>query len=218
MKNTIIGALVIVAVVLVVLFTGGKKDGNTSDTSQEKMSGTFENLIANGKSYECTFSKSDEQGDVSGKVYVENKDMLYGDYQMTDKDGNNFDIEIIRDGEYNYVWGTSSFGDMAVKTKISDEGDSPSKDNTNILESEEEYDFDCKNWKVKDSMFIPPSDIEFNEFSIPSFNLDTSANGSVQSSSAPSQSEICSSCDSAPAGAARDQCLQAISVFGCPAE
>ena len=185
----------------------------TNTEESTSIAGTFKDLLQNGTSYQCTFSHSGEMGDTSGEVFIAKENMVRGSYRVEDTQGNVFDVEVMQDGEFNYVWGTSPFGDTALKTKITDtqnmSGDTSSADNTNFLESEEEVDFECKPWRVDNSKFTAPSDIEFNTFEIPTFNPADGAPTGIETT------DICRSCDSAPAGAAREQCLQAISSFGC---
>ncbi len=191
----------------------GNTDTNSYQENNEKLTGTFKDIILSGKSYSCSFSKKDAQGgESSGQVFVAKENMLRGEYHMVDLDGNAIDVEIIQDGEFNYMWGDSPMGYMAIKTKIKETDTTKNKEG-NFIESDEEYDFDCSRWRVDEKMFVPPSDVTFSEFITPDYdipkNLLNAQNGGAGTN------DICKSCDTAPDEASKAQCLQALSTFGC---
>lgn len=206
------GGVVVAGVVGVVAFSGGSL--GTSEQQAENGSGdpvsmesTFKDIVLLGKSYQCTFSQNSETGLVEGEVFIAKENMVRGNYKMTDPSGDMHDINMMQDGEFTYIWGTSPMGSMGLKTKIEDietTAGNTTEDVSNFLESEEEFDFDCKLWKVDNSFFVAPTDVEWNIFEIPTMD------GEV-----PHKADICSSCDAVPEGQARTQCLASLSSFGC---
>lgn len=177
----------------------------------EKMTGTFMDLLRLGQNYNCTFSSSDEEGNkTEGKIYVAaGGDKLNGSFTLTQKDNTSYNSYIIRDGEYNYIW--SSVMKQGYKTKIEPEdetlfGDS-STDNkeSNVgLTDKDKVDFNCRPWIVNNSLFSPPTDIEFINLAEQMQEMKEKMNESVETG--------CSACDQLPAGSAKDQCL---STLGC---
>lgn len=189
---------------------------NSSDTAMvekdnDSFNGTFVDLLKLGKDYTCTFDQEDEAGNkTSGEVFVASRgDKLRGDFNFVQPDGASYDGGMVRDGEYNYVW-TSQFGGFKSKVTEADDSLFSSSDNdstsTGGLSDDTDVDFDCKSWRVDESKFIPPSDIEFQDFSQEMQQIE-------EAEDLLNDLEIdCSVCDSAPEGAARTQCLQAL---GC---
>lgn len=211
-------AVVILAIVGVGAFLFTRKPPTNNQTPNNsimegnKFSGTFMDLLALGQNYTCTFDTVDDAGTkTKGKVYVAaGGNKLSGQFLITQADGTEVDSNIIRDGEYNYIW--TSLQPEGYKTKITLDNDSlfgsgkDSGKSTN-LSDDINLDFDCSPWAVDNTMFIPPSNIEFLDLSETMMQLQQESQESIKNS------VDCSVCDQAPAGAARDQCLQNL---GCP--
>ncbi len=192
------------------------RTSNTSTSSNDSMnedgdnsvSGKLSDLLKLGQNYSCTFDHTDESGNQTvGTVYVAaSGDKLRGDFTFTDSAGESYEVGVIRDDTYNYVW-SPKFG--GFKTQIT-EGDSEifsSDDTASSVGSLEdsEVNFDCRRWSVDTALFIPPSTVEF---------IDTDAmmqELQVETSEA-MEGLDCSVCDNVPAGPSKDQCLQAL---GC---
>lgn len=222
MNKTLIAILATVAVVAVAAgayFTLGNssedtvgttsQDSENNSTDVNQFSGTFAELLALGQNYTCTFDTTDDTGNqTSGVVYVAGAgNKMNGEFLVTEPDGNTMDGNIVRDGEYNYVW--TSLQSDGIKTKITDEDTSIFAVNEGESETgisdDDNVDFDCQKWNVDNSKFTPPSDINFVEFSLPS----------VMEGSGETDQEVnldCSLCDQVPEGEARNQCL---STLGC---
>ena len=218
-KGVIIGIVVVALVGVGGFFL--YQSANTGDTAsvsitgedgEVEVNGSFADLLNSGKSYTCTFETLDKSGTGStGTVYVTaDGDKMNGDFTYTQADGASFDGGVIRDGEYNYVW--TSMQEQGIKTKIDPENDTifgttGAEDETDTnagLSDGQEVGFNCKVWAEDDSMFVPPSDIEFLEVSVDLVELDEEV------------MEVdkldCSVCDQVPAGATKDQCLM---TLGC---
>ncbi len=187
------------------------------DVSEEAMSGktsvngNFMELMRLGKNYSCDFDYEDDQGNnTQGTVYVSDSgDKFRGTFEMTQTDGTSITTNILRDGDYNYMW--SDQLPQGFKFVITEEDESffgetasESAQSTG-LNADQDMNFDCDSWRVQNSMFEVPSDIEF---------MDSSSymNSGSGETSNPYMDDPCSACEKIPAGTSRDQCLQ---TLGC---
>ena len=165
---------------------------------------TLSSLLSLGASQECRFTYEDEEtGSTKGVVYVA-KNKLRTDLDITDTEGKNSSVSIIRNGDTNYIWGTEL--ETGVKLTLSEE---EFKDNEQIkgsLDTEKEVDYDCKGWIVDETKFNPPSNIDFLDLS----NLQVTEPKSTGSGS----SSQCGSCNSLT-GEAKTYCLKQLN---CPLE
>ncbi len=184
--------------------------GNSSESSDsQSVSGTFMDLLALGESYQCTFETVDESGNqTSGMVYVAGSgDKLRGEFTINTPEDTTYDAYILRDGTYNYLW--SSQEPQGFKTAISEEDEGLFSDdkegNTGYgVDDEANVDFNCDKWRVDNSKFVPPSDVEFTDFSQMMQNVTDEVTQSTNLD--------CSVCDQVPEGQARTQCL---TTLGC---
>lgn len=214
----LIGGLVIVGAVGAFLLlrpqSGGpvaKLDGDDKAT----VSASFAELIKLGQDYSCTFATTDDTGNSNnGTVYVaEQGTKMNGDFTMTQPNGTVTNTNIIRDGSYTYIW--TSDQTQGYKMKIdpaSDDVFAGKNDNEageqTAFDENESVDFDCQPWRPQASMFVPPSDIEFVDFSA-QLEVLQEQTGETQPGD---DNANCSLCNQTPAGEARTQCLAAL---GC---
>ncbi len=183
-------------------------NSNTSAENTNPVKGTFAELLTLGQNYTCTFDHADVAGNkTAGTVYVAaSGDKLRGDFTLTPVEGAPYDIGVIRDTDYNYVW-SSEFGGFKTKVKAAD-GDifSSGEENSSVDNlNDENVNFDCERWTVDSSVFVPPSTVEFLDVEAMMGEIEVDANASVDGLD-------CTLCDSVPDGASKDQCLQAL---GC---
>jgi hypothetical protein len=211
--------IIIVLVILVLIGTGGylvmKKPpqlNNQAPTAQNEpetatnatIQGTLKSLLTAGKSQKCTYSDkpettSAETTSVEGTVYVANGKMR-GDFSSTSEQIK-VNGHMIADGEYSYVW--SDLDNQGIKMLIDQQESSnaPTDTNTQTPDINQSYTFNCQGWTQDNTMFVPPSNITFSTFTLPSGlpsvapPTDTDTNQSA-----------CAACDSIPAGEARNAC------------
>lgn len=205
----ILGVVVVAAVIVGVTLGSNKAPGEKGGS--ESVSGTFQELARLGKSYQCTFSKEDEEfGNLTGEVFVANEN-IRGSYDWTDTAGTSSSMEVLVDDEFNYFWGSSEYGEFALKTAVEETEEVPTGEEARYDATGEEFEFDCKRWSPRPGTFDPPSDVDFNEFTLPQFDL---SGGEVEFEGT-AQMNICETCDALPEGEARTQCLEGLAQFGC---
>ncbi|MCA9365866.1 hypothetical protein KC723_03140 [Candidatus Kaiserbacteria bacterium] len=145
-------------------------DSEMSENNQDKMEapsglGSLASLIGLGQNITCDYSFSDEGNSGSGTGYFA-KDKMRVDSTMQ-TDGQTYDSHMINDGEYTYVWTTTSDQPFAMKMPVEEfEQDSPliEEDSQQTQVSmDQQVEYDCNSWSVDQSVFVPPADIEFTD-------------------------------------------------------
>ena len=136
---------------------------STSETSMQSdtVTGDVKNLLSAGRSLTCTFSSEGN----SGTVYIDaNQKRMRGDF-VTQFEGSSSVGHIINNSEYMYTWSDSE--PQGVRIPVPDDEDTPVSAGEvpsapqvyNALEAD--YDYDCDAWRVDESMFSLPPDVEF---------------------------------------------------------
>ncbi len=173
--------------------------------------GTLENLLALAQNLECTINYQKDVA-VSG-TYFTSQGKMRGDFIIPSEQGEVLSSLIMSDNTM-YTWSEiegqkygMQFNLDEVKT-AREKGEVP--DTREPVPLDAAVDYDCKPWVVVDgSIFEPPSDIIFQDFSnIINRGMEY---GTVynQASGTASQCELCAQ---VPAGAGRDECM---ATFSC---
>jgi hypothetical protein len=199
MSKIIIWVVVLVVVVGGIVAATNNKETNTeengADSSSEEFFGSAKDLIMSGKNVTCTFEREDENGSVNGTVYIKASDeKVRGDFTLVQPDGVEFKSSVINDGKMGYTWGSSPFGDIAVKFAINENDSSDTFDSDQPFEADEKLDYKCSSWSVDENKFNPPADVQFQDF--------TAGFNQIQSA----ETDICSACDQIPDANAQAQC------------
>jgi hypothetical protein len=146
-----------------------KKIGGENEKQEESITGTFKQLLGMGKSLMCSWEDLDMQGRgvtyVSGEKYRSDVEYQQGSERVT--------TTSISDGEWIYNF--SSIMAKGTKMKLEAMEDFTDEDSGDLEDYKDREDidqttpddvnFECKSWKVDNSKFNPPSDIEFEDTS-----------------------------------------------------
>lgn len=221
-KNILIGIVIVLVAVggfMVVKQNGSseKQDkmmmkkgaDSTDDSALGEISGSLKDLFAKGVAMQCTFEHIAHGGTTTGKLYISGNNMR-GDFELVQPDGNSVTSNMIREGDTNYVW--SSELEQGFKTVVPEATfeaaetleDAAAQSDPFAQLQDENVSYNCQPWIVDRSMFTPPTDIEFVDFSAQIEKMQN-AQDSVKDAQ-------CAACDQVPVGEGRDQCLQAL---GC---
>ena len=157
--------------------------------NSESASNRFATLVQSGQSYECTFEYNDEENSSSGIVYMTaGAERIRGDFNITQSAAGPMEVHMIRDGGYNYLWGSAMPG--GIKTAVSNEemlfeGEegSPVDENT---------DYECRPWNVDQSKFVLPNNVEFQDMT--AFQTNAGASMGAQGMSGAS-ADKCQACE-----------------------
>src|SRR3989344_1294254 len=172
--------------------------------------GTLASLIARGQNLECTFEHNDGANISSGTVYLANgAKRIRGDFSIQQSGAGPMEAHMVRDGGYNYIWG--SFYPQGIKSKVTAEEEGKLFSAKNGGGIDEDTTFDCKPWNVDGGKFSRPTNIEFMEINVQAGQMDS---GKTINDLEAIKKQQCDTrvCDQAPEGIPRQQCLQAL---GC---
>jgi len=168
--------------------------------------GRFADMVRSGRSYQCTFEYQDETNESSGTVYMTGgAERLRGDFDITDSQAGAMEMHMIRDGGYNYLWGSTM--PQGIKTAVTanemlfEEGDNSPVD--------ENVDYECRRWNVDESKFSLPTGVEFQDMSAWQGNIGASMNAEAGAGAATNQ---CQACDMIGDATAKASCKAAL---GC---
>lgn len=187
------------------------EDGTVSDTSGEEETsvrssgeGTFAEVLALGENITCDFTYTDPEtgGETEGTVFVAGE-RVRGDFAMT-QEGEEYSFNTIQDGEYGYTWGSGPMGAMAMKFALQkdDTVASTEESSQDPFETDARVTYECDRWSVDESKFVPPADVEFQDFTEATMQIDASTD---------MKAAQCAACEQVPAES-RAQCLAAL---GC---
>lgn len=203
---------------------------------------SFSQLMQMGENYTCTFSDTSEDSTVTGTVYIaasENK--FRTDYSVegmtpdsqeemeTDQIFGFDDGSMISDGEYMYVWNSTTNEGFKMKfdpesTDFFSDFDMNNEDEdgpSHLFDQDQEMEYNCQPWRVDNSKFIPPTTVTFTDFSaqfeqmesmMDSMQLEENAEAGTQLEANYDMSEMCTLCNQLPTAEAQEECLTSL---GC---
>lgn len=174
--------------------------------------GSVQDLLARGENISCTFRHSDEFGVSEGTFYVAGgQNKMRGDFTYSSSaEDTPYEGGMIHDGTTIYTWSETSEGTFGMKMPVED-GDIESMYDSEAYESGQQFnpttevEYDCSSWNVEQSMFVPPSSIDFMDY-----NAQMQQMQQMQESMQGSSGIDCSSCDSIPDETMRAQCRESL--------
>lgn len=169
MNTKIVG---IIAAAVILLLAGGayflsqnKTTTNTNvsptPTAATNKTSSLLDLLSSGKNQQCTFKTVTSKSSTEGAFYIAGN-KIRGDIKTT-VDGKVQEINLIRDGEINYMWGSSLGNNTGIKMKISLEEVSKNQQTSGFIDPNNKLDYNCMPWTTDASLFIPPTNIKFTD-------------------------------------------------------
>lgn len=153
--------------------TMSQKESSPKTQEEQGLKGkySFKSLLSQNKSLSCTYKFTDEENKIetTGKAYISGKKVLQ-QTKTTNLVGDKKVVEgsVYTDGEYVYIWSPND-KQSAMKMKIENKAEVDDGVKTDVAGAQEnmekEYDLDCMPWKVDESIFALPTDINFKDFS-----------------------------------------------------
>lgn len=180
-KLSLLVVLVVCSVVLTSCVPKLKKEEIVESQKQEQsdeetFNGSLKQLIGAGKTAECSFqfNNPDGNGATTGLVYVDGvrsrSEIRVRAEGREETNTINMDLISVSDGEMAYMWdegqktGTKyNIAEMEKLGKEMQEGQENTDQNQVQKNWEEMYDYRCKKWRVDESKFNIPTDIEFTD-------------------------------------------------------
>lgn len=179
--------------------------------SNEVKSGmmSLKDLIAAGVPQKCTFSSTNDSGTNQGTTYVSGG-RVRGDFTNTFS-GKTTMSHMISDGKTSYIWtdGESTGYKMTVPETSASPGTAPSSEEPAMSgegDLNQAADYNCSAWIPDNSMFTPPADVTFSDFSQ---MMQPSGAPTAPAMKEGDTSSQCSYCDSL-SGDQKTQCLSAL--------
>ena len=150
----------------------------TQDQEQQEEGGVnqpLKDLIGSGKNLECSweFENPENGGKTSGLVYIAGNRSRSEVRVRVEGEGAelaNMDLISVSDGEMGYMWNegqtTGSKYNIAEMEKLGEEmqeGQENMAQNQVQNDWENIYNYECKNWRVDESKFSVPTNVEFTD-------------------------------------------------------
>nr|MBI5455654.1 hypothetical protein [Candidatus Levybacteria bacterium] len=167
MNTKIIG---IIAAIVLLLGAGGayflnqnKTATNTNvsptPTKAKNKTSSLLDLLNLGKNQKCTFKTATSSTTTEGTLYITTGKMR-GDFKTT-VNGKAEEMNMIRDGEMNYIWGSSL--KTGIKMKVPLDELSKNQQTSGFINPNNKMDYNCLPWTIDSSLFTPPPDIKFTD-------------------------------------------------------
>lgn len=210
MNTKVIG---VIAALILLLVAGGayflsqnKTTSPTTDSSKEQTtteskSSSLLDLLSSGKSQRCTFKTTTSTGLTEGTFYIAST-KVRGDIKTT-VNAKTQEMSLIRDGDMNYIWGSSLGSNTGIKMKVSLEDVSKNQQASGFIDPSNKLDYNCMPWTTDASLFTPPANIKFTDM--------TSLVAPKATGTTTNTQESTSYCDEITDAAAKAACLKAIS-------
>lgn len=170
-KMIIIGLVVLVAVgggAFVVTSNKNDDKASTAESSGQstKTPKSINELLSQNKNIKCTFNTTDENGNKSsGTSYIAGQRMR-GSFSIQTTGQAEQKTNVLRDDSSQYVWNEGSkTGFKTSNSSVAASSESQDTQSQQSVDQDKEYDFDCSDWSVDESMFKAPNDVEFTDFS-----------------------------------------------------
>ena len=173
MKKVLIAGVAVLVVVggvgAYALLGNKSEDKKTTSVSDKQATATteqasIEELLTRNASLKCTFNVKEAESTNTGTAYFAGGKNMYGEF-VTTAAGTNTSVNIIRNGDTQYVWvkdSTSGF-----KTDVSAYDKTKQQQLSQQLDPNRKYQFSCVNWNKDEKLFTPPASVNFVEFNLP---------------------------------------------------
>lgn len=204
----------IIGIIIAVLLIGAgawyfTQNKNTSEVQNETATAETESelqienaslkeLMTRGRDTKCTWNNAEQQS--SGTIYV-SQGKGRADFSVTE-DGQQKKGHMILASEMSYIWMDNEEKGFKIALNNTTQTDTSTSQGVN---PDEKVDYSCGAWNADSSFFVPPANVDFQEFTMPAIPAPAAgANSQTQMQLDPTA--ICNSL-SEPA---KTQCLTSI--------
>lgn len=203
MNTKVIGIIAAIVVIAFGAWFFTQNNGDSGQTKNDSLSTEAEiqleqentslkELMTRGRDVMCTYDSA-ESG--KGTIYA-SKGKARGDFEVT-TEGRTSLGHMIADETTGYFWMEGETSGM--KMMMNSEAEVNNNENQGV-DPNKNYDFRCNSWRADDSVFNPPANVEFREFTIPalpaastSTEIDVDPSAICNSLSEPAKSQCFSS-------------------------
>lgn len=130
---------------------------------ETSMKNSLLGLLGSGKTQMCSFSYNAKTGgSTKGTVFLTGTKMR-GDFDITTSSNKSSKIMMIRDGDTTYLWGTDL--KTGIKMTLKKEDLKTNAQANQYFDTKQKLDYKCGPWVVDSSVFTPPTNVKFTDFS-----------------------------------------------------
>jgi len=127
-------------------------------SESKESGGNLSALLGQKKNLKCTFEQVTPMGETSSTLYTNGTDILI---QSTIAEETNIEANVLLKGKQYYVWNRPE--NKGIKMVIEETATTNPQETQEPLESLEDVEFYCENWKLDAAIFEVPADVEFFE-------------------------------------------------------
>ena len=210
-KPTIIIIILAIVALAVVGYNLSSKGAGDDLQMKDMVRTSIENLMAENNPVKCIATVTmDDGGKMTGTVYVADGKMR-NDAAIENVQGEKFQSHTIMDEEWLYSWSTG-LPDGGIKMKVSDIENMPDEEEEDpsggVKNLDRNFDFNCNKWTVDESKFVPPSDVNFQDFAQKMQDTQDMTQGiEMEGSQGMTLEQVCQMCSMLPEEEAKQQCL-----------
>jgi hypothetical protein len=162
--------VLILSMVLVGCGGDNQEVGQVNNSDGNSVVEDGKSLLGMSKTQKCILKKD---GKVAGVIYTDHDKMRSETTELMD--GKSGKVLMINDGVWVYTWEDQTKKGMKMKNVEMNDDDFPEIPEMNIPdeyldqmdgemeEVEDDVDFQCEKWSVDSKMFIPPTNVEFQD-------------------------------------------------------
>lgn len=180
-----------------------------SDSKASSFTGNLMDVLQMGRAVKCTGSFDSEEGSMKMTVYAAGQ-RSYTESTLDMGSEGTMTFYSIYDGDWMYSWNDQG---MATKMKVSDmedlaedmpeAEDFEAGDQESMQAFQQQFDYKCSPWVPDNSMFVPPSDVEFVDLTQTMQDLTESMeSGSMEDM----MDSGCAACDLIPDATQKAEC------------
>ncbi len=196
---------ILLLLVVIMSIVGCKQaaEQNTGNEAEEQtVTGSLESLMERSTPMKCTWDVSVQGESASGVLFVKGEKFRS---EVSVPEGTMYSLS---DGEYMYSW--SDLQEQGIKMNLEKleemggemETETPETEELHMQNLDTEYNYRCTPWVVTESNFVPPSDVEFMDYTAMMEQMHQMAEDLEQGN----EVDPCSYCDMLPEDSRAD-CL-----------
>lgn len=141
-----------------------KTEATESNKTGAGVAKSLRELLSSGLAQKCTWSVTGEGTQSSGEITFKGNKFVQSLTTSIDG-GANTKIKVLSDGAYSYMWNPDN-KQSGIKVKVEDTQGTETQNNSEAnIDWDTQYNYNCSPATVSDSDFVPPSDIQFVDFS-----------------------------------------------------
>jgi len=164
-------------------------------------------MLQSGQTVKCTYNLTTDKATQEGTVYTANGQTRMDITMAFSAEGRETTTasHIITTGQYQYLWGDASPKGTKIKMTPEDveKMKNQAQDQSDVanrsqgIDWNQKMDFSCQPWQADQSVFQPPSTVQFEEIDV----------GEMAKQAEEARQKICDLCDQL-SGPAKEQCQQ----------